>query len=166
MRVKPNSTGGRGVVGAILILTGAGVFAVLFVWPVWQWNNARAWEPCPCAIVSSKLEQHKSHRRNRIKTSYSVDIAYTYTYDGQTFTADRYNFFTGSSSGRSNHKIVAQYPAGSERTCYVNPDNPEEAALSIEFSHAYLLGLSGLLFMAVGLRSAIKRGTRRQDDAG
>ena len=161
MQVEPTPTGGRIVLDIFLILAGAVIFAAFFVLPVWRWSNARSWEPCSCTVVSSKLNEHRSHSssngHSRTRTTYSVAITYTYTYNGQAFTSKRYNFFSGSSSRYFNRKIIAQYPAGSEGTCYVDPDNPKEAVLSIEFSYFYLFGLAGVLFIGAGVRNAIKR---------
>ena len=155
MRVKPISTGGRSgglgclvVFSAFFFLPGAAIFVAFFILPVWQWGNAQSWEAAQCTITHSELGVHSGSD----STTYSIDITFRYTYQKQTFTSDRYNFFTVSSSGKkSKRTVIAQYPVGSKQTCYVNPDKPYEAVLSLGFSYAYIIGLFGLPFMAVGI---------------
>tara|TARA_R110001592_G_scaffold99251_2_gene282926 strand:+ start:58 stop:1260 length:1203 start_codon:yes stop_codon:yes gene_type:complete len=133
---------------AIFLLVGSGVFIMLSAIPLSNWYGAQSWETVPCTIESSEVNSHSSSDG----TTYSVRIRYTYAWGNATFTGDQYNFFSGSSSGRSGKEaIVSQYPAGQERRCYVNPDDPNEAVLNRDFSFGYLIGTFGLLFVTIAL---------------
>ena len=130
----------------------SGVGVLVFFWlsglPLIRWMGAMEWTETPCVIVKSEVGSHSDSDG----TTYSVDIVYTYTHDGRDYRGDRYIFQGGSSSGYDRKAaVVAEYPEGSERVCYVNPDEPGESVLSVDFNLAYLLGLFGMPFMLFGL---------------
>jgi hypothetical protein len=98
-------------------------------------------------VESSKVRSHSSDDG----TTYSVDILYRYQFNGKQYKSNRYGFIGGSSSGRGGKQaIVKQYPPGSEKTCYVNPDDPAEAVLHRGLSWMFLLGLIPIVFGAIG----------------
>ncbi len=147
-----------------------GVFAVFgllffipfFGLPMWRLVKARSWNAVPCTVVSSEVGSHSGSKGG---STYSVDVVYHYTVGGHEYTGNRYGFVSGSSSGRSGkEEAVARLPAGTETTCYVNPDDPTDAVLNREFSRDMLFGLIPLVFVAVGLGGiliagiAIRRG--------
>jgi hypothetical protein len=120
-------------------------FAVV---PIMRWQGAQDWMETPCTVISSKVGSH----RDSDGTTYSIDIEYSYSFLERSYIGRRYNFMDGSSSGsKGKHDVVNQYPAGSERICYVNPVHPDQAVLSREFSYSYFIGFFGLIFFAVGL---------------
>lgn len=167
---KGTKTGGGCVlyiVAILFLLVGSGVFIFLSGLPLWNWSNAQHWDTAPCNILSSSVGSHRSDDG----TTYSVDIEYAYVLDGTTYHSDQYNFFSGSSSGRSRKQaIVDQFPAGSERECYVNPANPHEAVLNRDFSMTYLIGCFGLIFVFIALAILIgslrSRGNRSLSAGG
>jgi len=132
----------------IFFLAGSAVFIFFSGVPLWKWAGAQTWEETACRITSSAVRTHDSSDG----ATYSVDIAYTYSWNGTNYYGNNYNFMTGSSSGRAwKQAVVDRYPPQSERVCYVNPDNPEDAVLSRAFSLDYLIGTFGLLFVGVAL---------------
>jgi len=139
------------------LLIGSGVFIFLSGLPIWNWLNAQQWATVPCTITSSDVGSHSSSDG----TTYSIDIEYSYAYEGRTYQGDQFNFFSGSSSGyKGKQHVVDQFPAGTQQACYVNPANPDEAVLNRDFSFTYLIGCFGLVFvfvalalMVVGMRS-------------
>lgn len=155
-RPRPISSGGtsrkpRGVAivgGAIFALVGG---TLLFSWfiPTLSRSLASAkWKETPCTVISSRVKSHS----NSDGTTYSVDIFYRYTVDGKEYKSNAYNFLGGSSSGRgSKEKVVASYPQGSQRVCYVNPDNPGDAVLKRGVGWEILFGLIPLVFLGVGV---------------
>jgi hypothetical protein len=146
----------------LFLAAGCAAFFFMFLRPVMQIAAARDWVERPCVIVSSKVGVHSDSDGS----TYSVDIEYTYVVDGKQYKSDRYAFDVGSSSGRAGkQRVVDQYPAGSERTCYVDPRDPREAVLNRGFVPTLWFGLLPLVFVAVGgggllfcTRAAIKRG--------
>lgn len=132
---------------AIFIIAGLAVVCFFTALPVFHWVDAAGWEATPCTIQSSAVESHRSDDG----TTYSIEITYSYELRGTAYTADRYDFFNASSSGRSGKEtVVRQYPPGAQATCYVNPSAPAEAVLNRDFQATYLVGLFGLLFVAAG----------------
>ena len=134
--------------GGIFMLVGGG-----FVWGlgVNPWLEARAsqgWKEVPCTIISSGVS---SHRTSKGGTSYSLNIQYDYSVEGQTYTGDRYDFSKTSSGGRSwRERATRTYPAGKQTVCYVDPNDPSEAVLVREGGLSWFLIIPGVFFL-VGL---------------
>jgi hypothetical protein len=132
----------------IFFIIGTGVFSFIFVVPVLKINEASKWEKTPCRVITSHVSSHHGSK----KTTYSVDILYAYNYSGKEYRSNNYNFMKGSSSGYNSKKdIVRTYAPGAETHCYVNPQNPSEAVLNINYSSELLFGLIPLLFMIIGI---------------
>ncbi|MCF6284353.1 MAG: DUF3592 domain-containing protein [Candidatus Hydrogenedentes bacterium] len=149
------------IVGLLLVIPGGLVFYFFSFVPMADWSSAQDWAETSCTITGSSVGRHDSSDGG---PTYSIDISYRYTWAGQTFTGDRYNFFGGSSSGRSGKDdVVRQFPVGSTQTCFVNPDAPEEAALNRDFSWVYLIGCFGLIFVLGGLYLLVFRKSKKED---
>jgi hypothetical protein len=119
----------------------------LFVRPLIQITAARNWTAVPCEILSSRVQTHSDSDGS----TYSVDVVYRYTYQDRTYTANRYHFFTGSSSGYAGKAAAVQrHPAGSRQTCYVDPADPSQAVLNRGFSSTLWFGLIPFVFILVG----------------
>lgn len=149
--VRPTKRAGRGLclaVSVVFIVIG-GVLAYFFlVRPVGKVLAARAWPAVPCVVESSEVREHSGGDDG---PTYSVEIAYRYDFAGREWKANRYDFIGGSSSGhRGKSEIVAQYPPGSERTCFVNPSEPGDAVIERGFTPVMLIGLFPLVFIIVG----------------
>lgn len=134
-------------------LVGAGLFYGMAVRPALQVLDSRNWVQTPCVVESSRVASHSGD-----STTYSVEIVYHYSFDDRPYTSKRYNFSTGSSSGRKGkYAAVKRYPAGTEAVCFVNPKAPGEAVLNRDwpwelaifagFSSIFLIvGTLGILF--------------------
>jgi hypothetical protein len=110
--------------------------------------TSRSWAEVPCTLLESAVLTHSGDDSD----TYSVQVRYTYVYEGREYQGDRLRFLGGSSSGRrGKEEWVAAHPAGSRTVCWVNPESPAEAVLDRGFSPVYLAGLIPLLFAAVGL---------------
>ena len=146
----------------VFLFVGSGLFIFLSAIPLWHWRAAQGWEEVPCAIQRSDVQSHSSDDG----TTYSVDIEYTYAWNGQTYQGNQYNFISGSSSGRGRKSaIVAQFPAGSERVCFVNPSDPHAAVLNRDFSIGYLIGSFGLIFVTIALSIFLFSGRKRANQS-
>ncbi len=146
--------GELGVAGRWLLGLFFGVFLVVGVLATYSlalkpWLGvwaARTWVPVEASIVSSEVRSHSGD-----STTYSVAITYAYTYDGRKYVGSRYDFTSGSSSGRQAKKdIVARHPAGGKKLCYVNPDNPQESVIERARVRDWGFGLIPLVFVLVG----------------
>lgn len=146
--LKNNPTGCLVLFGGLFVVAGIGLFIGLTLIPVGRWLSAQDWKEAPCRIVSSEVASHSDSDG----TTYSVAIVYDYEFGGRNYTGNRYDFVTGSSSGREGKQaIVNRYPPGSQQRCYVDPGNPDNAILSKSFSKGYLVGLFGIIFFLAGM---------------
>jgi hypothetical protein len=147
--IKPKAV----VVGSVAffgIFAVAGALALYFmtIRPALKILDARDWNAVPCTVVSSRVQSHSSDDG----TTYSVDILYAYEVDGREFRANRYHFMGGSSSGYDGKaRIVAQYPPGAKRICYVNPGDANDAVLLRGFTPMMWFGLLPGLFVVIGV---------------
>lgn len=132
---------------SVFFLMGSAFMWVFFVGPVLHMYAARNWVEVPCTVISSQVRSHSSDDG----PTYSVDILYSYEVGGRQYKSNRYGFVMGSSSGHDGkQRIVDAYPPGRRAVCYVDPQDPAEAALSRSFSSDMLFGLIPLVFIIVG----------------
>lgn len=133
--------------GGVFMAAGIGIMVGLLVLPVLWWQVGQAWIETPCRITHSAVETHQSSDGS----TYSVDIHYTYAWEGRQYASQRYGFMSVSSSGYSGkNAVVNRYPVGAAAVCFVNPQDPGEAVLTRDFKLTYLIGLFGLPFFLVG----------------
>lgn len=148
---------------AVFLVAGLAMLA-FFVWPIYKTVVTRtSWTEVPCEILSSSVGSHPGDD----STTYSVDVRYRYTVDGQDYESDRYRFLQGSSSGyEGKAEVVESLPAGTVTTCRVDPEDPAEAVLFSGFSWTHLLILFPIPFIAVGaggILFILKGGRRRPE---
>jgi hypothetical protein len=142
--------GGRGVLvlvfGVFLALGGSMTYMILLR-PVLGILQARGWVATPCQVAASGVRSHRGDK----STTYSVNILFSYEVAGRPYMANRYSFFTGSSSGYEGKAAIAQrYQPGSWSECFVNPKEPTEAVLVRGFTPAAWVGLIPLAFAMIG----------------
>lgn len=132
---------------ALFFVLGLSAFYVATVRPVMSFLAARSWQEGSCTVLSSQVGLHPGGR----STTYSVDVVYSYSFDGRAFQAKRYGFFGGSSSGREGkEEIVARYPPGARVSCWIDPAHPEQAVLNRAPTAEWLFGLIPLAFLLIG----------------
>lgn len=134
---------GLGFAGA-----GTAMFIFFTVLPFWNIYQAQSWVQTPCTITRSEVKVHSDSDGD----TYSIDIRYHYTFNGQHYTGDRYRFAgPGSSSGRSGKQAaVNANPVGSQQTCYVDPDDPAQSVIHRGMTGELWWGLFPVPFMLVG----------------
>ena len=109
--------------------------------------KARAWREVPCTVIESSVRSHSG----KDSTTYSVDILYEYEAGGRKRRSSRYEFLGGSSGGsEAKQAIVAANPPGTRRSCFVNPDDPDDVVMHRGISKTYWVALAPLLFAAAG----------------
>ena len=149
-RHKSKQMGKKGqlVFGAVFVLVGAGVSYWLLIHPLIKTYQAKSWVETPCRIISAQVGSHSSDDG----TTYSIDITYQYQFNGATYTADRYDFIGGSSSGhQGKQEVVTRYKQMPNPVCFVNPQKPTEAVLMRKLTLKNAIGLFPLIFVAAGL---------------
>ena len=114
---------------ALPFLLAGAVFLYFFtVGPALKIYEAQSWSPTPCVVTSSSVASGGDD-------TYAVRIAYTYSVGGGEYHSDRYDFFSGYTSGYDGKaEVVRQNPAGKNAICYVNPANPADSVFNREFT--------------------------------
>lgn len=121
------------------------------------------WDPTPCTILTSIVEQTEGDN------PYTADITYAYSVEGREYVGSH---VTRSHDGSSNYekaqRRVLTYPAGSRATCFVNPARPEDAVLERAVPWVALMILLPLVFVAVGAGGlyVVWRKARTRDSTG
>src|SRR4051812_21252652 len=139
---------GLGLFFSVFLLFGVGLGIPFFIRPATQILAARTWKEVPCEIVRSQVRQHSGDKGS----TYSVEVVYRYIVNGRTFTAARYQFMSGSSSGYDGKAaIVAQLQPGTRTVCFVNPTDPTDVVLQRGFTPVLWFGLIPFVFALVGL---------------
>jgi hypothetical protein len=136
-----------GCAGVFLMVWGFGWLAggclflnFAFLVPLYRSATAINWHPTPCTITSSGVDRR------------DVRIAYDYDFDGREYESDRYDFNeSGTRTERRMKAVRDRYPAGKQVTCYVNPNNPTQAAINRGFNPSILLGFIALIVVNIGL---------------
>ena len=125
--------------------------------------KASRWPSAQAEIIASEfIVKPGSEQR------FELAVTYRYTYAGQTHVSERFSVHGNRSSSDASvpQRLVAQYPQGSTRTCYVNPQNPAVAVLDNGVAYWQLLLLPGPIFIWVILDwrrlSEWREGRRRQ----
>jgi hypothetical protein len=123
------------VLAAIIMPT----FLGLSLAPVWQSVQARQWTATPCEIVSSRVV-YRGH-------DYEPEIIFTWKHEGEVFRSGQARFTIFSGGLPTMEALVAHYPAGTQRTCFVNPQNPAEAVLDRAYHFDHYIEHLGLAFV-------------------
>lgn len=132
----------------VFFLAGIAVIYLGTIHPLYQAAVAMGWQETPCTVDSSQVLVSKGSKGG---STYRIEVVYHYRCEGQAYTSKRYQFSSGSSSGREGkQRVVDQYPQGRETVCYVNPAKPGEAVIKRGLNLEMLYGLFGLPFLIVG----------------
>ena len=154
---RSRSRGGKAVATVVPIfffVIGAIAFYFLTVRPLQKVVGARNWVATPCTVISSRVQSHRGNKG----TTYRVDILYRYELNGEERCSSRYQFMDISSSGyKGKAEIVRRYPPGAQRTCFVNPRDPEEAVLERSLTPDMWFGAIPAVFMLIGAAGMIAR---------
>lgn len=140
------------IIGPLVFLVAGLGFALVFVLPAIKSLRALDWDPTECQILASSVATHSGDDG----ATYSVEVTYRYEVDGVEYTGDRYRFLGGSSSGRKGkQEVVDALPPGAMTSCWVNPEDPQEAVLDRRFSWEYAFALLPLVFVVLGAAGLI-----------
>jgi len=120
---------GRWIAVAIFLfclLVGGAAFYLGFFLPAYKVQCAKAWPAVPCVVISSEVKSDGSGKG----TTYTINIFYSYEFEGRVLKSNSYGFMGGSSTDYyGKQAVVARNPPGTRTVCYVNPDEPTEAVL-------------------------------------
>lgn len=139
---------GLGLFLGFFLLIGLGFGYFMFGRPLLEVWDARDWPTVPCVIQSSSVHESSGDDGS----TYRIEMTFIYDYQGRSYSADRYDFFSfmHSSGYQGKKDVVSRYPAGMSTTCYVNPADPTVAVISRGASHNLWFGLIPLVFILIG----------------
>lgn len=106
----------------------------------------QAWKKTSCTIVAGEVQE-----RQEGDEPYVFAVRYQYEYEGRTHEGTGYRRgYSGSGEYSKAQELAQKYPAGLTTSCYVNPENPNEAVLERD---SMLIGLAlffPLIFVLIG----------------
>ena len=150
-------------------------FGLFFFWMIGQSVQksfvARNWDKTSCRVLASSVENAGSN------TGYEFQIDYSYSYRGQNYRSKQFSLSRKTDSDYSSlQKLELKYPSGTEVSCYVNPNNPQEAIIeqgSLLFplvllfpSIFILIGASGIFLVWFGKREDSSISSRASNKTG
>ncbi|MEK7953337.1 DUF3592 domain-containing protein [Luteolibacter soli] len=113
-----------------------------------EYFAARGWKETEAEIIWSRLRS----KSDSDGTTYSVDLFYRYQVDGHEYRSNRYDIWSGSSSGsKGKREVVKAHPPGSKLTVFVDPEKPWRAVVRREAGWWGLFALFPLPFIAIGI---------------
>lgn len=132
MATMRSSSGGFGclyVGGGLFAAIGAGVGCYLGTLLL-AWHSMQGWVEVPARIEKAELVTHSGEDGS----TYSLDVRYTYEYEGRSYTGTRAALHGGADNIGSYHQQKygeLEAYRGSEEPfrCYVNPARPSESVL-------------------------------------
>jgi hypothetical protein len=124
-----------------------------------QAQLARKWPVVTGTIQLSGLEQYRAARTDgrRGQVMYQRKVAYTYTYNNQSYTSVHASLASNvaSSSDWLTRKLTPPYQDGAQVKVWVNPANPSEATLEPRAPFAWFLWLLALGFAGLSYYTAV-----------
>lgn len=139
--------------GAIALTIFGGFFCVLPIMMLVQKyteSDTRHWNKTSCVITASALSGSGSRP--------SLKISYNYDFEGEQFTGNKIrksnNAYASNLAAEQAHKV---YSVGSQHSCFINPDKPNDAVL-ITNGPSINWALAGFnsIFIMVGLSIIIR----------
>ena len=160
MNIKPVSSeakspkGGRGCAvafGTIFMLAGLGFLVGTLIYPIIRTRTSGDWKETPCTIVSSKIDISSDSDG----TSYRPKVEFEYVANGLPYPGKSYDFTSLNRPKKRCKEIVDAYPAGMQTSCFVNPDDPEDAVIVRSYDFSWLGTIMSLVFAGIGLAIAV-----------
>ena len=124
---------------------------------VMQAKASLEWPQVSGVITSSKVQS----RRDDDGASYSSEVIYDYTVDGEKMSGETVYFgdYVSSSSRSTASKTVRKYPIGKEIQVYYSPESPDECVIEPGTTwSSYFVLILGSIFGVVGLLVALGTG--------
>lgn len=145
------------LIGTLILLSGL-VFTWLLGSSFQRAKGMDQWRETKCFILESEVRTRRIGPE--VPTDYRLGILFGYEMDGKSYTSDNHDL-RGNAWVKDPERVralIANYPAGTEQTCWVNPENPEQAVLkketkapgySIWFPILFVVGGLGVILKAL-----------------
>jgi len=158
MNLKPVSTkgssfadkGGRGCLiafGFVFLAAGLGFLWMTLFQPILKSQSSGDWQEARCTITNSKVDVDNSGDG----TTYRPKVEFEYTFDGQDYEADTYDFTSLNRSRARCKEIVNNNAVGTQTSCFVNPDDPNDAVIVRSYDFSWMGALFPLIFSGIGI---------------
>lgn len=137
--------------GLMFLIPGLLLLLLGVLLPALNMRSARSWEEVPCTVLSARSVLQPADYDD--PAAYAPDIVYAYHRDGREHRSNRYGFGSFEDPDPAAiDGIIARYPVGRERICYVDPDDPANSVLHREFEGSLIVwGLLSLPFLGIGV---------------
>jgi hypothetical protein len=153
----PALLGGLLLGGVLAVMGGFFVYALL----AFGYSKAAAthrWVETSCTIQKSVMVTTRA-TPNSPGLSHELDILFEYSVNGSTYQSTRHRRIATRSAHESKiRSVVDKFPAGSQATCFVDPDDPTMAVLkkdtkavgyTVWFPGLFVIGGLGIMIAAV-----------------
>ncbi len=120
-------------------------------------QQVKSWTKTPCTVTKS---YHSPGYRSQAP---HLSLEYEYVYDGTTYHGT--NFGVGQAQvceSADSERFAEEFPAGSELSCYVDPDNPADAVMNPDVVEnptwiLKIIGAAGLFWLFVFVTNIIPK---------
>ena len=125
----------------IAIVIGCSIAGCFYAYHAVMSYGTKSWEKTTGTVLHCYVNETENKASSRLSQpdSYSLEILYTYTYEGETFYSHKTRWLKSSSFLQHDRNIYAEeHSAGAEVICYVNPKKPWEAVIFQDFGNTIL----------------------------
>ena len=125
-------------------LSGGGNFLLvgMAIGPLVNSMTCQHWEKATCEIVSSNVDVTRK--------SYRPIIEFEFSFHGERYVSDNYDFTSLNVSRSRAQQVVDEHAVGDQKSCFVDPDEPQNAVLVREYDFSLFGFLFPLIFVACG----------------
>lgn len=125
------------------------LFLGFVIHEAWRQYQTRHWTPTSCQILRSGVVEDRSRNPGR---PYVAKVVYRYLWRGKSYESEQIQLDSARFGDYAKAAALAgRFPAGTESTCFVNPEDPEEAVLVHRTPWWALMGMVPLMFILIGL---------------
>jgi len=111
------------------------IFLIVFAsHMIYEYNTLKSWKSVTGKIIKADLEYAVNE-----DFKYYLDIEYTYSVNGESFTESRINIVDDSYALDEAKEKLQDYTVGKDITVFYNPENPERAVLNKGLSFQFFV---------------------------
>ena len=142
------------LMGAVLMLAGAGAFLYGLVVPRWRVARAASWPSVPGTVTHSSVVQstETNFTAGTTNTMHDAQIKYQYQVKERRYRNDKVHVGGSLATSMPSYaQAQAQrYPQGADIDVFYNPDKPAQSCLEKSEQTSLLSMGIGVLFVIVG----------------
>ena len=113
---------------------------------------SQTWSTAEGEILDSHLQKHKNRSSRGVSvTTYSPEVSYRYTVNGQVYTGNKFGFGSGTFAEKKANEKIAPYAAGTKATVHYDPAEPSKAVLETTATSKGSAVLLGGMLIVLGI---------------